>query len=123
MKKLLLIAALLLPGPAMANTLDVITMKLKDGCTFETYLGITKEFNASWGKAHGYNAQLMLPVHSSDSSMVIWVGNTASAQVFGKAWDVWRTAMANPNSLEAKLQARFSACSTQISRASYDTYQ
>jgi hypothetical protein len=123
MKKLLLIAALALPGPAMANTLDVITMKLKDGCTFGTYLGITKDFNESWGKANGYNAQLMLPVHSSDSSMVIWVGNTASAQAFGKAWDVWRNAMANPNSVEAKLQARFSACSTQISRASYDTYQ
>lgn len=53
MKKLLLIAALMLPGPAMANTLDVITSKLKDGCTFGTYLGITREFNESWGKANG----------------------------------------------------------------------
>jgi hypothetical protein len=123
MKKLLLIAALLLPGPAMANTLDVITSKLKDGCTFQTYLGITREFNESWGKANGYNAQLMLPVHSPDSRMVVWVGNTASAQAFGKAWDMWRNAQANPNSVEAKLQARFDACSTQISRASYDSYQ
>jgi hypothetical protein len=123
MKKLLLIAALMLPGPAMANTLDVITSKLKDGCTFQTYLGITREFNESWGKANGYNAQLMLPVHSPDSRMVVWVGNTASAQAFGKAWDMWRNAQANPNSVEAKLQARFDACSTQISRASYDSYQ
>ena len=114
MKKLLLIAALLLPGPVMANTIDVITSKLKDGCSFETYLGITREFNASWGKANGYTAQVMLPVHSSDSRMIVWVGNTASAQAFGKAWDVWRNAMANPNSVEAKLQARFDACSTQI---------
>jgi hypothetical protein len=118
-----LIAALLLPGPAMANTLDVITSKLKDGCTFGTYLGITRDFNESWGKANGYTAQVMLPVHSSDSRMIVWVGNTASAQAFGKAWDVWRNAMANPNSVEAKLQARFDACSTQISRASYDTFQ
>ena len=122
MKKLLLIAALLLPAPAMASTLDVISSKLKGGCTFSTYLGITKEFNETWGKAHGYNAQLMLPVHSSDSSMVIWVGTTASAEAFGKAWDIWRTALANPNTPEAKLQAHFDACSTQISRASYDTY-
>jgi hypothetical protein len=121
-KKLLLTAALLLPAPAMANTLDVISSHLKPGCTFGTYMGITKEFNDSWGKAHGYNAQLMLPVHSSDSSLVIWVGNTASAEAFGKAWDVWRTALANPNSVEAKLQARFDACATQMSRASYDTY-
>ena len=123
MKKLLLIVALLLPGPAMANTLDVITSKLKDGCTFGTYLGITRDFNESWGKANGYTAQVMLPVHSSDSRMIVWVGNTASAQAFGKAWDVWRNAMANSNSVEAKLQARFDACSTQISRASYDSYQ
>ena len=40
-----------------------------------------------------------------------------------RAWDTWRSAMANPNSVEAKLQARFNACSTQISRASFDTYQ
>lgn len=123
MKKLLLIAALMLPGPAMADTLDVITSKLKDGCTFGTYLGITRDFNASWGKANGYTAQVMLPVHSQDSGMIIWVGNTASAQAFGKAWDTWRNALANPNSTEAKLQARFDACSTQISRASYDSYQ
>ena len=122
MKKLMIIAAMLLPAPAMANTLDVITSKLKDGCTFGTYMAVTKDFNDSWGKAHGYKAQLMLPVHSPDSSMVIWVGNTASAEAFGKAWDVWRTALANPASPEAKLQARFDACSTQISRASYDTY-
>lgn len=122
MKRLLLIAALLLPTPAIASTLDVIVSKLKGGCTFATYQGITRDFNETWGKAHGYSAQLMLPVHSPDTNVVIWVGTTASAEAFGKAWDVWRTALANPNSTEAKLQARFDACSTQISRASYDTY-
>lgn len=122
MKKLLLIAAMLLPASAMASTLDVITSKLKPGCTFPTYMAITKDFNDNWGKAHGYNATLMLPVHSPDSSMIVWVGTTASAEAFGKAWDVWRNAQSNPNSPEAKLQARFDACSTQISRASYDTY-
>ena len=122
MKKIFLIAAMLLSAPASANTLDVISSKLKPGCTFSTYMSITKEFNDTWGKAHGYNAQLMLPVHSSDTSLVVWVGTIASAEAFGKAWDVWRTALANPNSTEAKLQARFDACTTQISRASYDTY-
>lgn len=112
MKTLLAALALLVPTPAMADTLDVITGKLKEGCSFATYLGLTKEFNETWGKAHGYRAQLMLPVHSPDSRMVIWVGTTRSAQAFGSAWDVWRTALANPNSIEAKLQARFDACTT-----------
>ena len=122
MNKLIVIAALLLPASAMANTLDVISSKLKSGCTFPAYAAITKDFNESWGKAHGYNAQLMLPVHSPDSSLVIWVGTTASAEAFGKAWDIWRNALSNPNSTEAKLQTRFDACSVQVSRASYDTY-
>ncbi len=122
MKKLFLLAALLLPSPVMANTLDVISSHLKSGCTVGTYLGITKDFNDSWGKAHGYSAQVILPVHGPDSSLVVWVGTTASAEAFGKAWDVWRTALANPNTVESKLQARFDACATQVSRASYDTY-
>lgn len=122
MKKTILFAAMLLSAPASANTLDVISSKLKPGCTFSTYMSITKEFNDTWGKAHGYNAQLLLPVHSSDSSLVIWVGTTASSEAFGKAWDIWRTALANPNTKEAKLQARFDDCTTQISRVSYNTY-
>lgn len=122
MKKMILIAAMLFSAPAAANTLDVISSKLKAGCTFSNYLSITKDFNDTWGKAHGYNAQLMLPVHSSDTSLVIWVGTTASAEAFGKAWDAWRNALANPNTTEAKLQARFDACTTQVSRANYDTY-
>ena len=122
MRKMILIAAMLFSAPAFANTIDVISSKLKPGCSFATYMGITKEFNDTWGKAHGYNAQLMLPVHGTDSDLVIWVGTTTSAEAFGKAWDVWRNALANPNSTEAKLQTRFDACATQISRASYDTY-
>lgn len=119
---MILIVAMLLSAPASANTLDVISSKLKPGCTFATYMGITKDFNDTLGKAHGYIAQLMLPVHGSDTSLVIWVGTTASAEAFNKAWDAWRTPLAKPNMTEAKLQARFDACTTQISRASYDTY-
>lgn len=122
MKKMILMTAVLMSAPASAATLDVISSKLKPSCSFATYMAITKEFNDTWGKAHGYNAQLMLPVHSSDTSLVVWVGTTASSEAFGKAWDVWRTALANPNSMEAKLQARFDACSTQVSRVSYNTY-
>ena len=71
MKKMILIAAMLLSAPASASALDVIASKMKPHCTFSTYMSITKEFNDTWGKAHGYNARLMLPVHGTDTSLVI----------------------------------------------------
>lgn len=122
MKKLIVIAALLLPTAAYADTLDVITSRLKAGRTFATYRQITTDFNASWGKSNGYTASLALPVHSATSDVIIWIGTTKSAETFGKAWDTWRNALADPESVPAKLQARFDACRTQVSRASYDTY-
>lgn len=122
MKLVVVAAALLLPAPVMAETLDVIESRLKDGCTASTYLAITKDFNALWGKSNGYNARIAMPVHSKSSASIIWMGTTASAEIFGKAWDTWRNALSDPNSVPAKLQARFDACSTQISRSSYDVY-
>lgn len=119
---MILIAAVLLAAPASANTVDVIASKLKTGNAFSAYMSITEEFNNPWGKACGYNAQLMLQVHGNDTSLVIWVGTTASAEAFGKTWDVWRTALAHRNSTEAQLQACFDACTTQTSCASYDSY-
>ena len=77
----------------------------------------------SFETVYQYTLECVNQLFDKGCHLVILACNTASAQAFGKAWDVWRTAMANPNSAEAKLQARFNACSTQISRASYDTYQ
>lgn len=61
MKRLLLGAALLLPTPALAESLDVIQVKLKSTCSLPTYLGIVADFNTSWGKAHGYNTRIAVP--------------------------------------------------------------
>lgn len=53
---MILIAAVLLAAPASANTVDVISSKLKTGNAFSACMSITEEFNNPWGKAYGYNA-------------------------------------------------------------------
>lgn len=68
---------------------------------------------------------LMLPVTSmADYLDVIkfWVGRSANAADFGKAWDTWRDAQANADSVPAKLNPRFDACSTNVSRSGYESY-
>ena len=61
MKRLLAAMLLFLPAVSMADHLDVIEFKLKDGCSFSKYLGIVKDFN-EWGKGHGYKAEILMPV-------------------------------------------------------------
>lgn len=51
-----------------------------------------------------------------------WLGTSANAATFGKTWDAWRDAQGDTNSVLAKLQARFSACETNVSRTGYDIY-
>ncbi|WP_219895185.1 hypothetical protein [Aquisediminimonas profunda] len=122
MKRLLLGAALLLPTPALAESLDVIQVKLKSTCSLPTYLGIVADFNTSWGKAHGYNTRIAVPLHSNDLTIISWLGTTANAEVFGKAWDAWRDAQRDANSTAAKLQARFNDCGDNVMRRSYDVF-
>jgi len=123
MKMLLLtIAALLAPLCASADHLDVIQFKLKEGCTMDGYVAIKNDFNAQWGKSHGYLAEIASPVASNDLVSLYWIGRTASAEAFGKAWDVWRSELSDPKSVAAKLNERFQKCSTEESRRSYDIY-
>jgi hypothetical protein len=119
---LLTIAGLLAPICASADHLDVIQTKVKEGCTLETYVAIKNDFNTQWGKSHGYIAEVASPVASNDLTSVYWIGRTANAEAFGKAWDIWRSEVANPNSVAAKLNERFQKCTTEESRRSYDIY-
>ncbi len=74
-------------------------------------------------KDYGYEAELAVPLQSNDLASVFWVGRTANAEAFGKAWDAWRDAQSDPASLAAKLEARFQACGQMIqARRSYDVY-
>jgi hypothetical protein len=116
------IAVLLAPLCASADHLDVIQLKLKEGCTLETYVAIKNDFNAQWGKSHGYTAEIAAPVASNDLASLYWIGRTVNAEAFGKAWDIWRDQLSDPKSVPAKLSERFGKCGTNESRHSYDIY-
>ncbi len=122
MKKLLLAAVLLLPLPAMGDHLDVIQFKLNEGCSMQTYSAIVKDFNQQWGAKYGYHAEVAFPVQSPDLVSMYWIGRSADAMSFGKAWDVWREESKDPDSVAGKLLARFVDCSTNVGRRGYDTY-
>ena len=122
MIRLLATAILLLPLPALADHFDVIQLQLKEGCSVTQYVAIMKDFNDDWAKKYGYSAELAVPLQSDDLATVVWVGRSANAGAFGQAWDVWRDASADPESLPAKLQARFDACAVEKARRSYDIY-
>lgn len=107
---------------AFADHIDVIEVKLKEGCSLTEYLKIKDDFNSQWGSKNGYKSEVLMPIQSQNLISLYWVGRTASASAFGKAWDVWRDALNDPDSVPAKLWARFAACSTNISRRGYDVY-
>jgi hypothetical protein len=115
-------ATLLLPLTTFADHLDIIQLRLKEGCSVTQYVAIMKDFNDDWAKKYGYRAELAVPLQSDDLVTIVWVGRSANAAAFGQAWDVWRDALADPESLPAKLQARFDACAVDKSRRSYDVY-
>jgi hypothetical protein len=122
MRVLLAILLLALPAAASADHLDVIEVKLNDGCSFDKYMEIARDFNTQWGVNNGYKAEVLMPIQSPNLVSIFWVGRSKDAASFGKAWDTWRNELANPNSVAAKLWARFTACSTNLARRGYDVY-
>lgn len=122
MKRILAILLFALPVSAAADHLDVIEFKLNEGCTFDKYMEIVKDFNAQWGVSNGYKAEVLMPIQSHNLVSMYWIGRSKDAAAFGKAWDIWRNALADPNSVPAKLWARFGACETNLSRRAYDVY-
>jgi hypothetical protein len=121
MKRILAIMLLLSPMIALADHLDVIEFKLNDGCSFDKYLAIVKDFN-QWGAKNGYRAEILAPIQSNNLVSMYWVGRSKDAATCGKAWDTWRNGQSDPNSVESKLWVRFSACMTSLSRRGYDAY-
>ena len=121
MKRLLLSILLLVPLSAFGDHMDVIEFELKEGCTFSKYLEIVADFN-KWGANNGYHAKVASPVQSNNLTSLYWLGTSADATSFGKAWDTWRDAQSNANSEEAKLNVRFEECSKNIGRRGYDIY-
>lgn len=121
MKKIIIAAILLLPFQVSAEHMDVIQFKLHDDCSFNKYMAIVADFN-EWGKAYGYEAKIAWPLQSDDLVHMYWLGTSANAAAFGKAWDAWRDAQGDADSVAAKLSARFTACTTNMTRTGYDIY-
>ncbi len=122
MKKMILALLLFVPLAASAEYLDVIEVKLNDGCSFDKYMEIANDFNSKWGEANGYTSKVAMPLQNDNLVSLYWLGTTKDAASFGKAWDTWRDALSDPDSTPAKLWARFQACSTNVGRWGYDIY-
>ena len=122
MKKLLLLILFLTPTLASAEYMDVIRFKLTDQCSFSEYLEIKNDFNSQWGEANGYISSIAMPLQHDDLESMYWIGRTENAAAFGAAWDTWRDALGDPDSVPAKLWARFEVCSENLSRRGYDIY-
>lgn len=121
MKKLIAIAFLSLPFAAATEHMDVIQMELNADCSVSEFMQIVSDFN-EFASDWGYNAKVAVPLQAENLVTIFWLGTSADAATFGKAWDNWRDAQSDANSDEAKLQARFSACATNTARRSYDVY-
>ncbi len=119
MKKLIAALLLLMPMASVADHSDVIEFKLT--CSMDEYMAIVRDFNA-WGKDHGYQTEIAVKHFHPNPGTLIWAGRSANAKAFGKAWDSWRNALADPASVPSRLNARFGKCSETVSRRSYDVY-
>ena len=124
MKNLLLIVTLLaLPlSAAGAGHMDVIQVKLHEGCSVDDYVRIKNDFNEQWGKSNGYMAEVLVPIQSEDLVSLYWVGRTANAAAYGVAWDAWRDQLTDSKSVAAKLWARIEKCGANQSRSGFDVY-
>jgi len=122
MRKILCAALLILPIGTFADHIDVIEVKLNEGCTMQTYLAIKDDFNEQWAKEYGYQSEVRVPIQSNNLTSLFWVGRSANAATFGNAWDQWNKDLMDPDSTASKLWARFLECSTNIGRRGYDAY-
>ncbi len=121
MKRLLVSALLLLPLSAFGAHMDVIEFELLEGCSFSKYMEIVGDFN-QWGESYGYKAEIAMPLQNENLTSMYWLGTSANAASFGKAWDAWRDALGDSDSEPAKLWMRFQQCSTNLTRHGYDVY-
>jgi hypothetical protein len=122
MKKLLTGAALFAAATAAhAEYLDVIAFQMTGECTFAEYMETVNEFN-EWAEPRGYTAQVLMPLSSDNLQTYYWVGTSADAAVFGKAYEEWLDGMGDSKSAPSRLNARFGECVNNMSRSSYHAY-
>lgn len=121
-RKTLLTALMFIPFVALGDHLDVIQFELKEGCTLADYHAIADDFNEQWGKKNAYHGEVAAPIQSHDMKSYYWLGRSADAASFGKAYDTWQKESANPDSVAGKLSARFAECSVSVGRRGYSLH-
>jgi len=119
MRKILMAALMFIPFAAVADHLDVIQLELKEGCSLADYRAIADDFNEQWGKKNAYHGEIAVPIQSHDMKSLYWLGRSADAASFGKAYDAWLKESADPDSVAGKLSARFAECSVSVGRRGY----
>ena len=121
MKRMIGAMLLFFASASHAGHLDVIAFTLNEGCTMEKYLEIVDDFN-DWAAAYGYQAEIAVPAFHANLATLYWLGRSANGETFGKAYDVWETALGDARSTPAQLNARFGECSTNVTRHAYTTF-
>ena len=115
---LLALALLLTPLAAHADYLDVITNKLRDGCTLDKYLGVVEEFRGVMkSQGYKYTVEIVPPFIGDDLTVIYWVGREPSFATFGEESDRWEAAIAKPGTPEAKINEKLDACTENVSRS------
>jgi len=113
---------LLTPLVAHADYLDVITNKLKAGCSLDQYLAVVEEFRGVMKtQGYKYTVEIESPFISSDLSVIHWVGREPNFATFGQEDDRWQAAIAKPGTPEAKISDKLNACSESVSRSGHRT--
>ena len=111
-------AVFVAPQVAAADYVDAITNKLNDGCTMEKYMKTVEEFHGVMkSQGYTYRAEIMVPVTSQQLDVVYWVGRTTDMATFGAEYSKWLKALENPSSPESKVNAKLTACSTNVNRS------
>jgi hypothetical protein len=122
MKKMIGAMLLLVASASHAGHLDVISFTMSEDCSLAKYLEIVDDFN-TWGEAHGYQAEIAVPAFHSNLETIYWLGRSANAEVFGKAFEAWETSLGNASSVPAQLNDRFGECSNgNDTRHAYKTF-
>ena len=110
MKKILTISIFCLSSVAWAGHLDVLALTPKASCSPGTYTEIKDDFNKNWGKDYAYQAEIAVPIQSSDMNTIYWLGRSENAAAFGVAADAWIEGIKDPESVAGKLNARLTDC-------------
>jgi hypothetical protein len=111
-------ALLLTPAAADADYLDVITNKLKEGCSLDKYLTVVEEFRGVMkSQGYKYTVEIAPAFIGSDMGVVYWVGREPSFSTFGQETDRWEAAIVKPETPEAKVNTKLQACTDQVSRS------